>query len=174
MTKETPNEPVANKSRFCGVLIRLPTAGRESAEQGLIQCFTATALRDGRRALAGFLAVLACNAMAQGATPQSAFPGVPFVAGAPVREQPAFDYPREARQRGRAGTLLVAVLVGVDGVPVRHRIIASDPPLIFDAAINEAMPQFRFAPAMRDGTPTQYETHLSPSFDPQLPARPKN
>ena len=118
--------------------------------------------------------MLACNALAQGAAPQSAFPGVPFVASAPVREQPAFEYPREARQRGRAASLLVAVLVGVDGVPVRHRIIASDPPLIFDAAINEAMPQFRFAPAMRDGKPTEYETHLSLNFDPQLPPRPTN
>ena len=127
-----------------------------------------------RRVLASLLALLACNALAQGAAPQSAFPGVPFVAGAPVREQPAFEYPREARQRGRAGNLLVAVLVGIDGVPVRHRIIASDPPLIFDAAINEAMPQFRFAPAMRDGKPTQYETHLSLNFDPQLPPRPTN
>ena len=68
----------------------------------------------------------------------------------------------------------MAVLVDVDGVPVRHRIIASDPPLIFDAVINEAMPQFRFAPALRDGKPTQYETHLSLNFDPQLPPRPTN
>ena len=130
--------------------------------------------RGRRRVLASLLALLACNALAQGATPQSVFPGVPFVAGAPVREQPAFEYPREARQRGRAGSLLVAVLVGVDGIPVRHRIIAADPPLIFDAAINEAMPQFRFAPAMRDGKPTEYETHLTLNFDPQAPARPTN
>lgn len=117
--------------------------------------------------------MLACNALAQGAAPQSAFPGVPFVASAPVREQPAFEYPREARQRGRAGSVLVAVLVGVDGVPVRHRIIAADPPLIFDAVIGEAIPQFRFAPAMRDGKPTQYETQLMLNFDPQLPSRQK-
>lgn len=124
--------------------------------------------------LASILALLACNALAQGAAPQSAFPAVPFVAGAPVLEQSPFEYPREARQRGRAGNLLVAVLVGVDGVPVRHQIIASDPPLIFDATINEAIPQFRFAPAMRDGKPTQYETHLSLAFDPQPPAKPTN
>ena len=127
-----------------------------------------------RGLLASLLAVLACSAQAQGAMPQSAFPGVPFVAGAPIREQAPFDYPREARQRGRAGTLLVAVLVDVDGVPLRHYIIAADPPLIFDAAINAAIPQFRFAPAMRDGKPTQYETHLSLSFDPRRPAPPTN
>jgi|GEM_PF-5766574 len=139
--------------------------------QRLVQCFPTAAPRRWRRVPASLLAVLACNALAQAAMPQSVFSGVPFVAGAAVREQPAFEYPREARQRGRAGTLLVAVLVGIDGVPVRHRIIAADPPLIFDAAVDAAIPQFRFAPAMRDGTPTQYETHLTLNFDPQLPAR---
>ena len=127
-----------------------------------------------RGLLASLAAVLACAALAQGAAPQSAFPGVPFVAGAPILEQAPFEYPGEARRRGRAGTLLVAVLVGVDGVPLRHQIIAADPPLIFDAAINAAIPQFRFAPAMRDGKPTQYETHLSLSFDPRRPAPPTN
>ena len=123
---------------------------------------------------AGLLAVLACGALAQGAAPQSVYPGVPFVAVAPIREQAPFEYPSEARRRGRAGTLLVAVLVGVDGVPLRHQIIAADPPLIFDAVINAAIPQFRFAPAMRDGKPTQYETHLTLNFDPQRPAPPTN
>lgn len=127
-----------------------------------------------RCTVAGLAAVLACGALAQGTAPQSAFPGVPFVAGAPIREQAPFEYPSEARRRGRAGTLLVAVLVGVDGVPLRHQIIAADPPLIFDAAINAAIPQFRFAPAMRDGKPTQYETHLSLTFDPQRPPPPTN
>ncbi len=124
--------------------------------------------------IAGLLAVLACGALAQGATPQSVYPGVPFVAVAPIREQAPFEDPGEARRRGRAGTLLVAVLVGVDGVPLRHQIIAADPPLIFDAVINAAIPQFRFAPAMRDGKPTQYETHLTLTFDPQRPAPPTN
>lgn len=124
--------------------------------------------RLGARAVALFLALLfAPGAPAQGAAPQSAFLDVPLIAGAPVLAQPDMAYPREARARGLAGTVVVAVLVGEDGAPVRHRILSSEPPLIFDAAVNAAIPGFRFAPATREGRPSQYETHLTLAFDPQ-------
>ena len=104
-----------------------------------------------------------------GAQAQSVFVGVPFVAGAPVLQQPFFDYPREAQARGVSGSAVIAFLVGDDGVPVRHRILESDPPLIFDAAINAAIGEFRFATATRDGKPAQYETHVTLAFSPRPP-----
>ena len=117
---------------------------------------------------AGLLAAtLGASLPAQVATPQSAFVGVPLVQGAPVLSHPHFEYPREAFAHGVAGIVVVAVLVGEDGVPVRHRIVRADPPLIFDAVVNAAIPEFRFATATQNGRPARYETQLTLSFDPQ-------
>ena len=117
---------------------------------------------------AGLLAAtLGGGLFAQSAAPQSAFIGVPLVQGAPVLSQPQFDYPREALAHRVAGIVVVAVLVGEDGVPERHRIVRAEPPLIFDAVINAAIPEFRFATATQNGRPARYETQLTLSFDPQ-------
>ena len=105
-------------------------------------------------------------AMAQGATPESVFMGVPFVQGAPVREQPEVPYPPSARLHNVVGKIIVAVLVDEDGMPLRHRVLSADPPLIFDSAVKLAIPQFRFAPAERDGKRVTYETHLTMYFKP--------
>jgi periplasmic protein TonB len=99
--------------------------------------------------------------------PPSVFPGQPYVTGAPVVYQPPLDYPREARERGREGTVVVAFLVNEKGEVERFRIVEADPPLIFDSAVNAAVPSFRFAPAMRNGKPSSYETRLTLSFKPQ-------
>ena len=80
--------------------------------------------------------------------------------------QPALNYPREALAHRVAGIVVVAVLVGEDGVPVRHLIVRADPPLIFDAVVNAAIPEFRFATATQHGRPARYETQLTLSFDP--------
>ena len=115
--------------------------------------------------------LVAMAAGAQPAAPQSAFTGVPFVAGAPLLQQPQFEFPSDARLRNSEGTVVVAFLVGEDGVPLRHRIIAADPPLLFEAAVNASIGEFRFAPATRDGKPAQYETHVTLSFaGPSRPA----
>jgi protein TonB len=99
--------------------------------------------------------------------PPSAFPGQPYVTGAPVVYQPPLEYPREAKERGREGTVVVAFLVNEKGEVERYRIIESDPPLLFDSVVNAAVPSFRFAPAMRNGKPSSYETRLTLSFKPQ-------
>ena len=103
----------------------------------------------------------------QVAPPPSAFPGQPYVTGAPVVYQPPLEYPREAKERGREGTVVVAFLVNEKGEVERYRIIESDPPLLFDGVVNAAVPSFRFAPAMRNGKPSSYETRLTLSFKPQ-------
>jgi protein TonB len=119
------------------------------------------------RALAS-AALLAASLVYAQAPPRSVYPDVPFVEGAPVRSRPDFDYPREALARRLEGTLLVAVLVGEDGSVIRHRILSAEPPLIFNRAVDAAMPEFRFAPAERDGKPSRYETHLSLLFKPPV------
>ena len=124
-----------------------------------------------RTLVAALLWLAAMAACAQPAAPQSAFTGVPFVAGAPLLQQPQFEFPSDARLRNSEGTVVVAFLVGEDGVPLRHRIIAADPPLLFEAAVNASIGEFRFAPATRDGKPAQYETHVTLSFaGPSRPA----
>ena len=124
-----------------------------------------------RTLIAALLWLVAIAAGAQPAAPQSAFTGVPFVAGAPLLQQPQFEFPSDARLRNSEGTVVVAFLVGEDGVPLRHRIIAADPPLLFEAAVNASIGEFRFAPATRDGKPAQYETHVTLSFaGPSRPA----
>ena len=124
-----------------------------------------------RTLIVSLLWLAAGSACAQAAAPQSAFIGVPFVAGAPLLQQPLFEFPSDARLRKSAGTVVVAFLVGEDGVPLRHRIIAADPPLLFEAAVNASAGEFRFAPATRDGKPAQYETHVTLSFaGPSRPA----
>ena len=124
-----------------------------------------------RTLIAALLWLVAMAAGAQPAAPQSAFTGVPFVAGAPLLQQPQFEFPSDARLRNSEGTVVVAFLVGEDGVPLRHRIIAADPPLLFEAAVNASIGEFRFAPATRDGKPAQYETHVTLSFaGPSRPA----
>lgn len=110
---------------------------------------------------------LAPQAPAQIAPPPSVFPGQPYVIGAPVVYQPPLDYPREARERGREGTVVVAFLVNEKGEVERYRIVEADPPLIFDSVINAAAPSFRFAPAMRNDKPSSYETRLTLLFKPQ-------
>lgn len=114
--------------------------------------------------LAWALAVSA--AIAQVPAPPSAFPDVQRVDGAPVLSQPPLAYPREAQSRQIEGRVVVAFLVGTDGAPERHRIIESEPPLLFDATVNAAAPDFRFPAATRDGKPVRYETRLTLSFRP--------
>jgi VWFA-related protein/TonB family protein len=64
------------------------------------------------------------------------------------------EYPLEVRARGVQGTVLVAVTVGVDGVPKDIRIAQSlDPGL--DAAALAAAAQWQFQPARQNGQPVE-------------------
>lgn len=118
------------------------------------------------------LALAVGGAVAQPAKPVSAFVGVPFVASAPVVYQPPVEFPTDAARFKAGGSVTVAVLVGVDGAPERFRIIASDPPLLFDRYIVAVMPDFRFATASRDGKAARYETHVTFNFSPLRPTTP--
>ena len=101
------------------------------------------------------------------AAPESQFIGVPFVSNTVVTHRPEVGFPLDHILRKGAGTVVVAVLVGEDGVPVRHRIVSAEPPLIFNRYVEAALPDFRFGIASRDGKPLAYETRLTLNFAPK-------
>jgi protein TonB len=119
------------------------------------------------RALWLVLALLAPPALAQTPVEESVFIGVPFVRNVAVTHQPEMTFPLEAQRRNQGGKVVVAVLVGPDGAPQRHRILEAEPPLVFDAMVREALPDFRFSLASRNGKPIAYETRLTLTLAPR-------
>lgn len=113
------------------------------------------------------LALRALPVPAQAATEESVFVGVPFVRNVAVTHQPEMTFPLEAQRRNQGGKLVVAVLVGPDGAPQRHRILEADPPLVFDNMVRDALPDFRFSLASRNGKPIAYETRLTLTLAPR-------
>ena len=110
--------------------------------------------------------LLVCGAaLAQPVTLESVFVGVPFVKNPTVTHQPDV-IPAEKLRRLGSGTVVVAVLVGEDGAPLRYRILSAEPPLLFDRYVTDALPEFRFAPGSRHGAPQVYETRLTMQFKP--------
>ena len=113
------------------------------------------------------LALQALPVFAQVVPDESVFIGVPFVRNVAVTHQPEMTFPMEAQRRNQGGRMVVAVLVGPDGVPQRHRILEADPPLVFDAMVRDALPDFRFSLASRNGKPIAYETRLTLTLAPR-------
>jgi protein TonB len=69
---------------------------------------------------------------------------------------PAPSYPREALREGITGTVLLEVLVGVDGSPLTVTIHRSSGNRELDrAAQQQVQKHWRFRPASRNGTPVQ-------------------
>lgn len=65
-------------------------------------------------------------------------------------------YPRMALRRGITGTVLLRVLVGIDGKPITVEIAESSGHRRLDAAARRhVLAQWRFRPAIRAGAPTQ-------------------
>ncbi|NZA28068.1 energy transducer TonB [Luteimonas sp. SJ-92] len=69
---------------------------------------------------------------------------------------PAPRYPNEALAKGLQGTVLLEVLVDVDGTPIEVRIHQSSGHRVLDAsARRHVLRNWRFRPAVRDGQPVQ-------------------
>ena len=69
---------------------------------------------------------------------------------------PAPGYPRDALREGVQGTVLLQVLVDVDGRPLRVEVQHSSGDRRLDvAARRQVLDHWRFRPAMRDGHPVQ-------------------
>lgn len=70
-----------------------------------------------------------------------------------VRVEPR--YPERALARGLEGRVLVEFTIGRSGAVSEARVIASEPPGVFDAAALEAVRQWRYTPRVVDGEPVQ-------------------
>jgi protein TonB len=68
---------------------------------------------------------------------------------------PAPPYPHGARRAGEQGTVLLRVLVGSDGAPVRVELDGSSGSGSLDAAARAAVQRWRFAPARRGDEPVE-------------------
>ncbi|CAK0740672.1 periplasmic protein TonB [Gammaproteobacteria bacterium] len=67
------------------------------------------------------------------------------------RNNPPPVYPLTARNRGIEGTVLLAVVVDVSGLPIQVEIRKSSGTLILDDAARKAVQHWRFEPARRAG-----------------------
>lgn len=63
----------------------------------------------------------------------------------------ATTYPAEAARRGVEGYAVVTFTVTADGEVRDPRVIASEPPRIFDSAARDAVRRWQYQPATRDG-----------------------
>jgi protein TonB len=70
-----------------------------------------------------------------------------------VRTEPL--YAMRLRQRGVEGTVKVKLLVQTDGTVGEVEILASEPAGVFDKAVLQAVPHWRFEPGRIDGRPVR-------------------
>jgi len=70
-----------------------------------------------------------------------------------VMGQPRPDYPYRARRRNIEGWVKVRFLVDREGRVHDLTILSSSPRNVFDAAVREAIPRWRFNPGIRSGRP---------------------
>lgn len=85
-------------------------------------------------------------------------PSVAPIAGAHLEyaDAPAPRYPREALREGIEGTVLLQVLVGVDGRPLDVQVYRSSGNRQLDAAaLGQVLKRWTFRPAMQDGHAVQ-------------------
>lgn len=68
-------------------------------------------------------------------------------------EAPPPHYPRAARQRGWEGVVVLAVTVDAEGQPAQVAVKLSSGVGVLDAAAEQAVRQWRFAPATEGGRP---------------------
>ena len=68
-------------------------------------------------------------------------------------QTPAPEYPQSAMRNGDQGTVMVRVEVGTDGVPLSVDVAQRSGSRELDRAAVDAVRQWRFQPAQRDGQP---------------------
>ncbi len=76
---------------------------------------------------------------------------VPWVKTADYKSNPAPDYPRSARRNRYEGTVILWVEVSQEGLAVQVRVHKSSGHKILDREALEAVQQWQFTPALRDG-----------------------
>ena len=95
-------------------------------------------------------------------------PTVPF-SSLTVRRYVEPAYPRNAASRRVAGWVDVAFAVDPSGRTRDVRVVAADPPAVFDAAATAAVRRWRFAELAPDGgtAPGPVNTRVRVRFDPR-------
>lgn len=78
---------------------------------------------------------------------------------------PAPNYPPEALRNQESGTVLLRVAVGADGVPMAVEVVRSSRSRSLDRAAGEAVRQWRFRPAQRNGRPVPGSVQVPVSFN---------
>lgn len=68
---------------------------------------------------------------------------------------PEPEYPMWARRRGQSGTVLLAVRIGLQGVPQAVSIVQGSGFALLDSAAERAVWQWRFEPGRVDGAPAE-------------------
>lgn len=94
-------------------------------------------------------------------------PGITRSAAIDPRYRADFEapYPPASRRMGEAGTVLVRVVVGVDGHVVSAVVARSSGFARLDAAaLKQALAKWRFVPALSDGHPVEAEREIPVSF----------
>ncbi|MGN6512393.1 MAG: energy transducer TonB [Lysobacteraceae bacterium] len=102
--------------------------------------------------------------------PLAAPPGAPAAAAGAASTpvplvHPAPRYPAEALRNQESGTVLLRVQVGADGVPTAVEVARSSRSRSLDRAAAEAVRQWRFRPAQRDGQPVPGTVQVPVGFD---------
>ena len=90
---------------------------------------------------------------------------VPGVDPTPI-SAPAPRYPPDALRNGESGTVLLHVDVGPDGVPTQVRVARTSHSRSLDRAAGEAVRQWRFRPAQRNGQPVPGSVQVPVAFEP--------
>ena len=80
-----------------------------------------------------------------------------------VRVDP--DYPPRAKQQGLEGWVEVEFTITTAGTVADPRVVASDPPYVFDRATLRAVRRWRYNPKIVNGVPVE-----RPGVDAMLPA----
>ena len=72
-------------------------------------------------------------------------------------------YPKKAREMGIEGKVFIRVLVGEDGIPIKHEVLRSPHPWLTEAAL-AGIDVLRFSPAMREGKAIEFWTTIPIDF----------
>ena len=89
---------------------------------------------------------------------------VEVVPPAPKADNPAPEYPRAARSDGIQGRVVAMARVDEYGFVIRTKILSSDPPGVFDAAVTSALRNWKFSPATMRGHPIEQWVEIPFNF----------
>lgn len=92
----------------------------------------------------------------------------PSAASVPIPipgQSPSPAYPTSSVRRNETGTTLLRVQVGADGVPVQVDVVGRSGSRNLDRAAADAVRQWRFTPAQRDGQPVEGSVDVPITFN---------